>query len=135
LTRFIGTLESSGGVGELERWLETHQKHKKHAYREWLNFDIDHRLTRMALLPPNVLNFLRRFKPKIYDRLRRDGVGGIRYGPEVLRSNGYSPVRVKCIHLQAASWLALRRHPGEEWLEAHGIKQDCGGEMRELCLQ
>jgi len=115
LARFIGTVESQGGVGDLEQWL------KNYAFREWLFFDIDHRLARMALLPPSRLKFLRRFKPKIFDRVRRDGVGGIRH-------NG--PARVKCIHLQAASWLAFRRHPGEEWLKEQGIGQDCDGLSR-----
>jgi len=118
LSRFAGTAEAAGGVGELERWLENH------AASEWLLFDMDHRLARMALLPPHTLDFLRRFKPNIFDRLRCDGLGGIRY-------DGRSSVRVKCIHLQTASWLAFGRHPGEEWLKAHGILGDCG---RNACL-
>ena len=112
LTRIIGAVESGGGVKELERWLESRRD-------EWLSFEMDHRLARMALLPPGVLNFLRRFRPNVFDRLRRDGVGGARY-------DGYTP-RVKCIHLQTASWLALRRHPGGEWLKARGLDLDCGG--------
>ena len=129
LARLVGSVESGGGVGGLERWLEAKQNHKSYL------FDIDHRLARMALLPPNRLSFLRRFKPQIFDRLRRGGIGGIRHEPEVLRSNGGEKfsVRVKCLHLQAASWLALRRHPGKKWLKAHGIGQDCGGEMKSFC--
>ena len=121
LMRFIGTVESGGGVGELERWLENR------ARDEWLLFDMDHRLARMTLLPPGVLNYLRRFKPKVFDRLRRDGVGGVRYDRN-------SFIRVKCIHLQAASWLAFRRHPGAEWLNARGVGQDCEGVMKKFCL-
>ncbi|MCL2009084.1 MAG: DUF501 domain-containing protein [Synergistaceae bacterium] len=114
LARHIGNVESSGGVGELEQWLENH------ARGEWLIFEAEHRLARMALLPPAHLKFLRRFKPAFFDRLRRGGAGGIRH-------SGGSPIRVKCIHLQTASWLAFRRHPGEEWLKARGIGQDCAG--------
>ena len=121
LRRFIGTVESGGGVGELERWLESR------ARGEWLLFDMDYRLARMAVMTPNRLNFLRRFRPGVFCRLRRDGIGGTRY-------DGCSHIRVKCIHLQAASWLAFRRHPGEEWLEARGAGQDCGGGMMKLCL-
>jgi hypothetical protein len=121
LARFIGTVEAGGGVGEFERWLESRVRD------EWLIFDMDHRLARMALLPPRTRDFLRRSKPNIFDRLRRDGIGGARY-------DGSSPIRAKCLHLQAASWLAFRRHPGEEWLTARGVGQDCGGAMRELCL-
>jgi len=112
LSRLAGKIESSGGVGELERWLVDH------APFEWLLFNMDHRLARLSLMPPAKLDFLRRFKPGVFDRLRRGGVGGTRYDEG-------SPIRVKCIHLQIASWLALRRHPGEEWLAAHGAGQDC----------
>ena len=126
LCHFIGTVESGGGVGELERWLE-HRCGENRAYREWALFDMEYRLVRMALLPPSRLNLLRRFRPKVFDRLRRDGIGGTRYAPG-------SPIRVKCIHLQAASWLAFRGHPGEEWLTTHGASQDCGGAMKKLCM-
>ena len=124
LTRFIGTVESGGGVGELEQWLRAQQKHPDNQKRQNHQihlFDMDHRLARMALLSPSRLNFLRRFKPKVFDRLRRGGVGGIRHDDSV---------RVKCIHLQAASWLALRRHPGEEWLKERDIGQECDGSSR-----
>ena len=125
LCHFIGSVESDGGVGQLERWLETH----KRAWGKWdsyYHFDFDHRLAKMALLSPNRLYLLRRFRPKVFDRLCRNGTGGTRHDPG-------SPIRVKCIHLQTASWLAFRRHPGEEWLKARGIGQDCGGVMRNLC--
>ena len=124
LLRFVATIESGGGVGKLERWLEKHAKNR--VRNEWLLFDMDYRLARMALLSPDALNFLRRFKPKIFEHLRRDGVGGTRY-------DGRSPIRVKCIHLQVASWLAFGRYPGEEWLRAQGAGQDCGGAMSTLC--
>jgi len=130
LARLIGSVESGGGVSDLERWLEADKRQKKHNKNE--RFDIDHRLARMALLPPARLNFLRRFKPQIFDRLRRGGAGGIRNDRHDGDEN--SRVRVKCIHLQTASWLAFRRHPGEEWLKERGIGQDCGGAMKKLCL-
>ena len=114
LARLAGAAESEGGVGELQRWLEDHARDK------WPFFDMAHRLARMALLPPARLVFLRRFKPRFFDRLRRDGLGGTRY-------DANSPIRVKCIHLQTASWLALARHPGEDWLKSRGLGGDCGG--------
>ena len=125
LDRFIGAVESEGGVGELERWLEGRCGEGRRD--EWLLFDADHRLARMALLSPDSLDYLQRFKPEVLDRLSSGGVGGIRY-------DGSSPIRVKCIHLQAASWLAFRRHPGEEWLAARGVGQDCGGAMKRSCI-
>ena len=118
LVRFIGEIESGGGVGDLERWIEGHTAH------EWIPFNLDHQKVRLALLPPVALRFLRQFKIQVFERLRSGGVGGIRYGSEV---------RVKCVHLQTASWLALRRHPGRKWLEAKGAGGDCGGSMRKIC--
>jgi len=119
LYRFAGTIESRGGVGELERLLSRYP-------HEWLLYNVDHSLARLSLLPPAKLSFLRRFKSGLFDRLRRGGVGGTRH-------DAGSPARVKCIHLQIASWLAFRRHPGEEWLEERGAGQDCGGVMKKFC--
>ena len=120
LLRHIGTVEAEGGVSELERWI------KRRALQDWLFFNEDHRLIRIALLSPDTLDYLRRFRPKIFDSLGNVGVGGIRCD-----TNG--PVRVKCIHLQTASWLTLGRHPGEEWLKVRGADGDCGGRMRDMC--
>ncbi|MDR1379612.1 MAG: DUF501 domain-containing protein [Synergistaceae bacterium] len=121
LVRMAGTAESKGGVRELERWIE------RYAYREWIAFNMDHQRTRIALLPRSMSGFLRRFEPSTLDLLYRGGVGGIQY-----RSRG-EPARVKCIHLQVASWLALRRHPGRPWLEDQGLGQDCDGRLVEIC--
>ncbi|MDR1376540.1 MAG: DUF501 domain-containing protein [Synergistaceae bacterium] len=121
LARFVGTIESGGGVGELEHWIERYAPHA------WIPFNMEHQRIRLALLPETALNFLRRCVPSVFRRLRGGGVGGIRYDTKTRR------VRVKCIHLQAASWLALRHHPGSAWLEAQNMRQDCRGGMKDFC--
>jgi hypothetical protein len=105
LVRLAGEAESRGGVGELEHWIE------RHAPREWIPFNIAHQRLRLSLLPDAAQVFLRRFRPRLFGRVRGVGVGGLRYGAAKDKS-----VRVKCLHLQLASWLALGRHPGAEWL-------------------
>lgn len=114
LVRHLARLESEGGVGRLEHWM----RHCPPA--TWIGYNMDHQKLRLGLLSAAQSVFLRAFRPQFFGRLRSGGIGGIRYGPEI---------RVKCLHLQAASWLALGRHPAAVWLEAHGVKGDCGGEL------
>ncbi|MDR2529675.1 MAG: DUF501 domain-containing protein [Synergistaceae bacterium] len=104
LIRRVGALEAEGGVGELERWIEAHALH------EWAPFNVEHQRLRLTLLSEAE-------RPQILESLRAGGVGGIRYAE--------TKVYVKCVHLQAASWLALGHHPGQEWLEARGASQEC----------
>jgi hypothetical protein len=111
--------ESVGGVRDLERWIE------RRAPQDWIPYNILHQRLRLALLYASELRFLRRFRPRFLKGLR-GGVGGLRFGAE-------KQVRVKCLHLQTASWLALRRHPGAPWLAAHGANLDCGGTMIPAC--
>jgi hypothetical protein len=106
LVRSVSEAESAGGVRELERWIALH------APREWIPFNILHYRLRLALLSEPTLHFLRRFRPRLLKRLR-GGVGGLRFdGGEKQKKQ----IHVKCLHLQTASWLALRRHPGALWL-------------------
>ncbi|MDO4785381.1 MAG: DUF501 domain-containing protein [Fretibacterium sp.] len=120
LLRKIGTVEAHGGVRRLEDWLT------RWAPEAWRPYNRDHQLLRLKLMSPLDRELLRRFRPGVLERLRLGGVGGIRYGAEI---------RVKCVHLQTASWLGLSRHPGEPWLVAEGLDGDCGGEMVRLCLE
>lgn len=124
LVRRIGQVESTGGVGALEAWMESHTPRGR-VSSNWVSFNMEHQRLRLALLTPVERFFLRRFLPRVFERLRGAGVGGIRYrGTEI---------RVKCLHLQVASWMALRYHPGEAWLEENGLNMDCGGDMCDLC--
>ncbi|MBR1672799.1 MAG: DUF501 domain-containing protein [Fretibacterium sp.] len=108
-----GAVESEGGVRRLEEWLASH------APGPWREYGRLHQLLRLALLSPHQRDFLRRFRPSLFDGLRLGGVGGTRPRDGELR--------VKCLHLQTASWLALGRHPGAEWLRAEGLDGDCDG--------
>ena len=118
LVRRIGELEAEGGVAALENWIELR------SHELWIPFNMEHQRIRLELLGRASLLFLRRFHPRFFGRLRSGGVGGSRYG---------RTVRVKCIHLQTASWLALRVHPGAEWLKERGAGEDCSGKMKTFC--
>ncbi|MCR4817630.1 MAG: DUF501 domain-containing protein [Fretibacterium sp.] len=114
LLRRAGSVESDGGVHRLEEWLSSR------APGPWREYNRFHQRLRLSLMSPAQLNFLRRFHPNIFRSLRLGGVGGIR--------SRYGEVRVKCLHLQTASWLALGHHPGAEWLRAEGLNGDCEGQ-------
>lgn len=118
LVRKAGAVEAEGGVRRLEEWLT------RRAPGEWRPYNREHQLIRLKLMSPQERELLRRFRPGLWDRLRRAGVGGTRCGSEI---------RVKCLHLQTASWLALSRHPGGPWLKGEGLDGDCGGAMARLC--
>lgn len=118
LVRRAGAVEAEGGVRRLEMWLEGR------APREWRPYNREHQILRLQLMRPAERDLLRRFRPRVWDRLRTAGVGGIRYGDEI---------RVKCLHLQTASWLALSRHPGGPWLRDEGLGGDCGGALAQGC--
>lgn len=124
LLRIIGTAESGGGVAELESWIE------ERGYDAWIAFNVLHQRLRLAMLSPVRQKFLRSYKARLFDSLRRGGVGGIRCQGSVLERE----VHVKCLHLQVASWLTLRYHPGELWLAENGLGQDCDGKMCDLCV-
>ena len=112
LIRRAGTVESEGGVRGLESRLSLLK------LQEWRAYSRLHQLLRLSFLPPRFRDFLRRFHPGLFRAVRLGGAGGIRPAGEV---------RVKCLHLQAASWLALGRHPGAEWLRDKGLDGECEG--------
>lgn len=102
LGRSLGTLESQGGVSSLEEFLLSRRE-------SWRDFQLEHRILRLGLLSSGERRFLRSHRRSIWEVIRSGGVGGMRYVPA-------SRPTVKCLHLQVASWLALGRHPGAEWL-------------------
>ena len=104
-----GTIESTGGVHELENWLDGRQKSYNvynHAYA----------LARQSLLNENEKRYLKLYMPKIWRVISQSGIGGIRRGEKPT---------VKCLHLQTAAFLSLRGHPGAEWLKRHLGKLQC----------
>jgi hypothetical protein len=102
ITKACDRLESSGGVAQLESYLEQGKR------REWSAFIMAHVALRMSLLDENKKRFLISKRPRMWDVIRKGGPGGIL--PK-------GKVTVKCLHLQVASWMALGWHPGELWLK------------------
>lgn len=101
LVRLAGEIESQGGVGELENFIQSE------GLESWIEYNKKHARIRLSLASEEEIKYL---APSAY----RDfcdaniGIGGIRVTGEA---------RVKCLHLQVASWLALGIHPGGAWLE------------------
>lgn len=112
LSRRAGAAESAGGVSALEAWLT------ECAPEAWRRYSRLHALLRLGLLGGQGLKALRASCPPMLEALARGGVGGVRGG---------GSVRVKCLHLQLASWLALGHHPGAEWLRGQGLDAPCDG--------
>ncbi len=114
----IGVLEAGGGVKCLEAWL------RQEASSDWRSYNRLHQYLRLSIMGKAQKKFLSLFRPMVMARLRLAGVGGIDYGSEI---------NVKCLHLQTASWLALRQHPGEKWLSENGLGLDCEGMWCNKC--
>ena len=109
LVRLCGQEEAKGGVGILDRLLDG-----KGAL--WRAFNLLHARLRLSLLYPTERAFLSSRRPALWNSLRRGGAGGI----DLRRGGG-----AKCLHLQAASWLALGFHPGEEILKELLVPLEC----------
>lgn len=102
LVKVCGALESEGAVTELERRRLEHSA-------LWMEYNLFHARLRLLLVEPASARFLRKYRGGVWETLRRGGAGGIDYLP---------PARggAKCLHLQAASWLALGFHPAGSYL-------------------
>ncbi|MGC9372844.1 MAG: DUF501 domain-containing protein [Thermovirgaceae bacterium] len=95
-------LEAGGGVAKLETFLAK----KPDVWRE---YGVWHSLVRLALVSPAERRFLFTRRKSMWEDMRKGRIGGTR---------DTGQVRVKCLHLQTASWLALGCHPGEKWLRS-----------------
>ncbi|MBQ7154109.1 MAG: DUF501 domain-containing protein [Synergistaceae bacterium] len=122
LTHRAGMLESRGGVRELEASITD--------FREWRRYNILHQEIRLNLMEKFALRAARKYQPKIFRSVMRSGIGGMKQA---------ETVSVKCLHLQTASFIALGKHPGSDWLERQGLGargqglcSDCGGD-RSYC--
>ena len=111
LTHRAGELESLGGVHELEKAVTD--------LREWRRFNLLHQTIRLSLMDSFSLNAVRKFRPGVFRSVMRSGIWGIRLGESI---------SMKCLHLQTAAFIGLGRHPGGEWLKAHGLCSECGGD-------
>ena len=108
LSHLAGTLESNGGVRELEGVIAD--------LHEWRRYNMLHQKLRLGLMSGEERKFMFRHNTKIFRSVMRSGLGGIKQTDRV---------NVKCLHLQAASFIALGRHPGGEWLRANGLCSEC----------
>ena len=110
LVRRAGEVESAGGVRALEAWI------MERGAEEWKAYGRLHALLRLGLLGTRGRAALAAASAGLLEAVARGGAGGT-------RGDG---VRVKCLHLQTASLLALGTHPGAEWLREQGLTGDCG---------
>jgi hypothetical protein len=114
LERIIGRLESDGGVQEMERASGGKRN-------SWRAYHLVHALLRLSLINPSQRAYLRCRRRAIFRALCERGIGGLNY------SSG--KIFVKCLHLQVASYLALRRHPMSEWLAGRVGEWKCRGAL------
>lgn len=109
LDQLCGQREASGGVRSLEEALEG-------SYGAWVGYHLRHVSLRLGLLGAVQSRFLFRHRRGLWRALQAGGVGGIRLKDRIT---------VKCLHLQVASWLALGRHPGSQWLAREIAPLEC----------
>ena len=114
LDKRIGAIESQNGVDGMEAALAADPDGRA-KWADWIAYHEAHARLRLALLSEGRKRYLRRFRPSLFKALRRGGVGGIAYQAHQAYHRG--AFYVKCIHLQAASYLALGRHPAGRWLD------------------
>ena len=112
LIKLAGKIESDGGVSELENFLRS-----RNLVKSWNNYNLLHQLIRVNLLDKNLREFLRKYKFSMYKTLISGGIGGTKYK--------FGEIHIKCLHLQTASFLALKHHPGGEWLKSKGLQSEC----------
>jgi hypothetical protein len=110
LLRVLGKLESEGGVSELKRI-------SVGAEEEWRKYHVLHALLRLSMMSRVRNAYLRKRRRSLYRAICARGVGGVLYGED--------PIAVKCLHLQAASFIALGRHPMSDWLSSKVSEWEC----------
>jgi len=121
LVKLCGALESEGAVAELER-------RRMERPDLWTEYNLFHARLRLLLVQPAAARFLRKYRRGVWDTLRRGGAGGIDY---LSRARGGA----KCLHLQAASWLALGFHPAGEFLHKALVPLHCAAPAASGCVR
>ncbi|MCL1940907.1 MAG: DUF501 domain-containing protein [Synergistaceae bacterium] len=103
LVKMAGQLESFGGVKKLETYIKENSK------ADWGKYNRLHTKIRVSLADKNELDILKKNNSSLYENFCDNsiGMGGIKISDKV---------QVKCLHLQIASYLSLRFHPGQDWL-------------------
>ena len=104
LVRIAGQLESFGGVKGLEAFIKENYK------TDWKAYNKLHTKIRISLADKSELRVLKQKNISSYKNFcdNNIGIGGIRMNEEI---------NVKCLHLQIASFLSLRFHPGQDWFK------------------
>ena len=102
LVKLCGSLESKGAVARLD-------KRAREDWSRWTRYHLLHGQIRLLQVNPSATAFLRKYRKPVWDVLRKGGAGGVNYQSPQGRG-------VKCLHLQAASWLALGFHPAADFL-------------------
>ena len=114
LTRKAGALESENGVASMESEIMASKPGAGISGQR--RYNLRHAALRLALMPETRKNFLLRYRRRRYDAIRRGGAGG---------TADYS-CRVKCIHLQLASYLGMGYHPAYDWMKRRVGAWECG---------
>ncbi|MDR1472266.1 MAG: DUF501 domain-containing protein [Synergistaceae bacterium] len=117
LTKLAGRLESQNGVLKIEESLSDRED-------LWRKYHRAHALLRLFMISGARRKFLMIHRPRMYDALRRGGVGGIEYGSAASRRT-----TAKCVHLQLASYMGFGAHPASDWLEGNIASWECGEEL------
>lgn len=117
LDKKCGALESQQKIRELENSLKQQQETLQRWHSEYAAL-------RVSLLHAEERAALAAERPAIWKSISETGVGGI--------DSAASASAPKCLHLQAATWLGMGKHPAEDWLRAHLGALDCG---RQSCRE
>lgn len=102
LDRKCGELESEQRISSLEEILSARSESVIAWHKEYIAL-------RKSMLDPDKAQKLAAGSQGLLRFISETGVGGINF-----RDN---PHAAKCLHLQAATWLGMRRHPASDWLE------------------
>ena len=119
LTRRAGLIESHGGVRELEEYMTS-----RGMLHEWRRYNLLHQVIRLRLIDRYSCRYAGKYHANVFRSVMRSGIGGMKLSEDIT---------VKCLHLQTASFIALGRHPGREWLKEKGLCGNCQEKNRTEC--
>ncbi|MCF0247177.1 MAG: DUF501 domain-containing protein [Synergistes sp.] len=97
-----GELESEQKISELEKIFAEIPESVEKMHREYAEL-------RMSLIEGEDRCKFSNMSEGMRSAVKECGVGGI--------DSKAAPNAVKCLHLQTATWLGMRKHPAQEWLE------------------
>ncbi|MGI6443202.1 MAG: DUF501 domain-containing protein [Synergistaceae bacterium] len=104
LIKKCGRLESAKQISNLEEIFRSKPKEVE----EWHKAYSSLREKLITIKPINSTSSTKKIPDKAMEYLLSKGVGGI--------DVKHAPFAVKCLHLQVATWLGMRKHPAAQWL-------------------